>query len=91
MFLPVASRTYETEELVLGPNGEGSGGNDIVLEVLVRGSDSRKRAVDRVLEGWDIAKEQACELRDLESLKALWTAKSTIAEVSIGSWVVAID
>ncbi|KZT06922.1 uncharacterized protein LAESUDRAFT_759086 [Laetiporus sulphureus 93-53] len=79
VFLPIAERHYESEKLVFGPGGEGSGGREFVVEVLVRGADGpgRRRGVERVLEGWSgiPACGSPCELSQLESLKGLWTRK----------------
>ncbi|KLO14438.1 hypothetical protein SCHPADRAFT_965750 [Schizopora paradoxa] len=62
--------------------------DEIVLEVLTRSHSgelstfggtsaaihkgNRRRAVDRVLEGWQIAKGEPCKLEDLVSLKSVW-------------------
>ncbi|GBE78276.1 hypothetical protein SCP_0111590 [Sparassis crispa] len=76
VFLPIAERYYESEKLVFGQDGEGCGGRDFVVEVLVRGADGsgRRRGVERVLEGW--ADSRSCDLTGLESLKSLWTRKA---------------
>ncbi|OCH96460.1 hypothetical protein OBBRIDRAFT_4193 [Obba rivulosa] len=76
VFIPIAERHYESEKLVYGPGGEGSGSRDLVVEVLVRGADGsgRRRAVERVLEGWS-STAGPCELTSLESLRGLWTRK----------------
>ncbi|EMD41821.1 hypothetical protein CERSUDRAFT_147159 [Gelatoporia subvermispora B] len=77
VFIPIAERHYESEKLVYGSNGDGSGSKDMVLEILVRGGDGsgRRRAVERVLEGWS-STTGPCELSSLESLKALFTKKA---------------
>ena len=36
VFIPIAERHYESEKLVFGPGGEGSGQLEFVVEVLVR-------------------------------------------------------
>ena len=75
VFSPISERGYESEKLVFGPGGEGPGGgmSEFVVELVVRG-DGRRRAVEKVLEGW--AKGGPCELESLESLKTIWSKKS---------------
>lgn len=84
VFIPIAERHYESEKLVFGPDGEGSGSpTEFVVEVLDRGGaddTGRRRGAQRVLEGWSTAVGGPCELHQLESLKALWS-KKTIVEV----------
>ncbi|KAI0778133.1 hypothetical protein BD413DRAFT_667505 [Trametes elegans] len=79
VFIPIAERHYECERLVFGPAGEGGAPPEAAVEVLVRGAAAdgagRRRGVERVLEGWSPAAGGPCELRELESLKALWTKK----------------
>ncbi|RDX55938.1 hypothetical protein OH76DRAFT_1396285 [Lentinus brumalis] len=78
VFIPIAERLYESEKLVFGQDGEGSGPQEFAVEVLVRGGtdgSGRRRGVERVLEGWSPAGGGPCELRDLENLKTLWTKK----------------
>lgn len=77
VFLPIAQRHAEVEKLVFGPDGEGSAGNEVVVEVLVRGADGsgRRRGIERELEGWSLAMASACELHELESLKVLWSRR----------------
>lgn len=91
VFAPIAERGLglESERLVFGPDGEGTGGDEIVFEVLVRGAGDavgtgRKsgRGVERVLEGW--AKGQPCELKALDSLKSVFSRKIFVEEVSAG-------
>ena len=86
MFIPIAERLYESEKLVFGPGGDGSGSpQEFVVEVLVRGgadATGRRRGAERVLEGWSAAAGGPCELHQLESLKPLWF-KKTVVEVSI--------
>lgn len=76
MFSPVAERHYESEKLVFGSDGEGSGGNEYVMEVLTRGADGsgRRRGVERALEGWSAG--GPCELTSLGPLKALFVRRS---------------
>ncbi|KAL1952000.1 hypothetical protein VTO73DRAFT_1149 [Trametes versicolor] len=86
VFIPISERPYESERLVFGPGGEGSGSQECAVEVLVRGGADgagRRRGVERVLEGWSPAVGGACELRELESLKSLW-AKRPVFETQNG-------
>ncbi len=46
------------------------------------GSGRRRPGVERVLEGWSPTAGGACELRELDKLKALW-AKKPVFEVCI--------
>ncbi|KAG6879706.1 hypothetical protein C0992_012554 [Termitomyces sp. T32_za158] len=81
VFLPLSERTHDVERLVFGINshGEGSGAvTEIVVEVLVRGGEGRKRGIERELEGWSVT-DGPCEITKLESLKGVWT-KKTVAE-----------
>ncbi|KAF8203606.1 hypothetical protein BJ912DRAFT_202268 [Pholiota molesta] len=72
VFLPVSERLYDTEALVFGPNGEGSGNSsEFVAELIVREGAGRKRGVERVLEGWSNVLGGPCELTALESIKPL--------------------
>lgn len=82
VFIPVAERHDESEKLVFGSAGSGSGERDFVVEVLVRGADGSgkgRRAVERVLEGWSSAKGSACELNELENLRGIWTRRAVEA------------
>ncbi|KAF9531972.1 hypothetical protein CPB83DRAFT_848124 [Crepidotus variabilis] len=73
VFLPVSERIQDTERLVFGPGGEGSGHPaEIVVELIVRDASGRKRGLERVLEGWSSNSNQgSCDLIALESLKDL--------------------
>jgi len=83
VFTPFVDRHYESENLVFGNEGEGAPGDEIVVEILIRGSSDkgigmgtgRKRAVEKVLEGWRSVSGVPCELNELESLKSLWSKK----------------
>ncbi|KAI8995579.1 hypothetical protein BD414DRAFT_479937 [Trametes punicea] len=78
VFIPISERHYESERLVFGPGGEGSGLQEFAVEVLVRGgadSSGRRRGVERVFEGWSPSLGGPCELRELDSLKVLWSKK----------------
>ncbi|KAG6902894.1 hypothetical protein C0995_010064 [Termitomyces sp. Mi166 len=81
VFLPVSERIHDVERLVYGTssNGEGSGGvAEIVIEILVRGGEGRKRGIEREIEGWSVT-VGPCDLTKLENLKEVWTKKA-IAE-----------
>ncbi|KAJ7293632.1 hypothetical protein C8J57DRAFT_33394 [Mycena rebaudengoi] len=86
IFLPISERLYESEKLIFGPGGEGSGdASEIVIEVLVRGdgdSSGRRRGVERTLQGWSFA-QGPCLLAEIETLKSLWSrnvAEPTVAD-----------
>lgn len=86
VFIPLSERYHESEQLVYGANREGSGGGEVVVEILVRGSGGgRRRGVERVLEGWISSTATPCGLQDLESLKTVWAKKGTVQEVCIHS------
>ncbi|KAI0067680.1 hypothetical protein BV25DRAFT_1819089 [Artomyces pyxidatus] len=76
VFSPLTARAWEVEHLVFGSGGDGAGGDDAVVEVLVRvpPAGEKRRGVERVLEGWAAARG-ACALGELESLKKLWVRK----------------
>lgn len=81
--MPLSDRHHECEELVFGADGEGLGGTDIVVELIMRssGGSGRKRGVERMLEGWVSSSATPCDLRDLESLKTLWTKTTVVLDV----------
>ncbi|KAG6336959.1 hypothetical protein ID866_2153 [Astraeus odoratus] len=81
VFIPISERVYDSQRLVYGPDGAGTstGGEDdskeFVVELIVRGTstEGRKRATERILDGW---KGEAPEiLEKLDSLKALFSRK----------------
>ncbi|KAJ7492565.1 hypothetical protein FB451DRAFT_1551896 [Mycena latifolia] len=83
IFLPVSERGEESERLIFGPGGEGTGGHDeLVIEVIVRGDGegSRRRGVDRTLQGWSLTRG-LCPLSELNALKSLWSR--SVAEPTI--------
>lgn len=92
VFLPIAARTFDVEELVFGSGGEGSSAVDeIVVEVLVRGetgdaSGRRRKGLERTLEGWLVSKATSCELQDLPGLRNLLGSKSPSVEVSLANY-----
>ncbi|KAF7964855.1 hypothetical protein HWV62_2115 [Athelia sp. TMB] len=84
VFIPFSERAYESDKLVFGPNGDGGGGTvkgELVVEIIVRaGGEGRRRAVERVMEGWADAKGGPCELSAMDSLKSIWHRKSVVEE-----------
>ncbi|KAF8168050.1 hypothetical protein B0H34DRAFT_792706 [Crassisporium funariophilum] len=73
VFLPVSERVHDTERLVFGSGGEGSGHpTEFVAEIIVRDAAGRKRGVERDLEGWSVGKGGPCKLTTLESLKHIF-------------------
>ncbi|KAJ7487659.1 hypothetical protein B0H11DRAFT_2278730 [Mycena galericulata] len=75
IFLPVSERIEESERLIFGPGGEGTGDDDeFVIEVIVRGDGDgvRRRGVDRTLQGWSLARG-TCPLVEIVTLKSLWS------------------
>lgn len=88
VFLPIAGRNYDVEELVFGNTGEGSGtAEEMVVEVLLRGESTdgvsrRKKGVERTLEGWLCGKGVAVELKDLVSLRSVFGGRTSVPEVS---------
>lgn len=84
VFTPLSERHHECEKLVFGTDGEGSGGSEIVVEMVMRctGGASRKRGVERYLEGWMSNSATSCDLQQLESLKSLWAKQVAMQDVS---------
>ncbi|KAJ6610051.1 hypothetical protein B0H10DRAFT_2061822 [Mycena sp. CBHHK59/15] len=80
IFLPVSERVYESERLIFGTGGEGTGDdNEVVIEMLVRGDGDglgRTRGVERTLKGWSFARGP-CALTELDTLKSLWSRNVT--------------
>lgn len=75
----MSERVHDTDRLVFGSDGEGTGGTlEIVVEILIRGvgGPNRRRRAERVLEGWSCVKAAPCEMAALESLKSLWPKKT---------------
>ena len=69
VFTPISERLHEAEKLVFGSGGEGSGGNEIVVETIIRGGSDgtgRRKGVVRALEGWLSVTGTPCELSELE-------------------------
>ncbi|KAF8807453.1 hypothetical protein BYT27DRAFT_7241992 [Phlegmacium glaucopus] len=72
LFLPISERVHDTEQLVFGADGEGSGHQtEFVVEVVAREGSGRNRGVERALEGWSTIQGGPCELTSLESLSHL--------------------
>jgi len=71
--------------------------DEIVVEVLMRShsgelstiggasaamhTGARRRAVERVLEGWNIAKAEPCKLEELATLKSVWRRNGVVEQV----------
>ncbi|KAJ6575175.1 hypothetical protein B0H19DRAFT_1127513, partial [Mycena capillaripes] len=75
IFLPVSQRVHESERLIFGAEGEGTGDDDeLVIEIIVRGDGEglRRRGVDRTLQGWSLTRG-ACPLAEVVALKSLWS------------------
>ena len=82
VFLPVSERIHDTERLVFGSGGEGcEHPSEIVIELIVREGNGRKRGVERVLEGW--SSKGFCQLTALESLKDLMKKQKEVRSVKI--------
>lgn len=85
VFLPIAERYHESERLVVGSNGDGSGGRQFIVEVLLRASSvsGRGRGVERVLEGWLTDEGNIpCELGNISCLNSLNTRNTIVEKVS---------
>jgi len=86
VFIPISERGRDTETLIFGQAGEGSGGrSEMVVEVLVRGgtdTSGRRKAVERFLEGWDIDKSQPLNLSQMNSLTPIWQRKAVVEETA---------
>ncbi|KAJ7361680.1 hypothetical protein DFH08DRAFT_381282 [Mycena albidolilacea] len=81
IFLPVSERVHDSERLIFGAEGEGTGDHDeLVVEVIVRGDGegSRRRGVDRTLQGWSLYRGP-CPLSEMIALKSLYT-RNVVAE-----------
>ncbi|KAK0465110.1 uncharacterized protein EV420DRAFT_939817 [Desarmillaria tabescens] len=85
VFLPVSERESDLERIIFGQDGEGSGASgEFVVEVILRGGgdhSGRRKAVERVLEGWDVAKSSPVELTSMESLKKVFS-KTSVEEAA---------
>ncbi|KAJ3750311.1 hypothetical protein DFH05DRAFT_65355 [Lentinula detonsa] len=86
IFIPISERGRDTEALVFGQEGEGSGGQEeMVVEVLVRGgsdASGRRKAVERLLEGWDIENSLPLDLSKMKSLASIWRRKIVTEEAA---------
>jgi len=82
VFLPFSQRTFDVEKTVFGPVGQGSGdASEFVIELIVRDASSRKRDVERVIEGWSA--QGSCELENLQALKPLWNKRTATQEKTV--------
>lgn len=78
IFIPFSERTHEVERLSFGPGGEGTGcSHEMIIEIVIRGTStqSRKRGIERMLEGWNSIKNLPCAISDLQDLKTLFIQK----------------
>lgn len=95
VFTPISERLYESEKLVFGSEGAGHAGDEIVVEVIVRGGGEgaagRKRGVEKVLEGWVGEEGRPCELSALESLRSVFTRKAMVEEVCLFTFLFYFD
>ncbi|KAJ7254058.1 hypothetical protein B0H12DRAFT_569788 [Mycena haematopus] len=85
IFLPVSERVYESERLIFGAEGEGTGDDDeLVIEIVVRGDGEglRRRGVDRTLQGWSFARgpHPLSEMIALQSMYSRNTAERTVLD-----------
>ena len=71
VFLPLSSREWEVEEIVLGPGGGGPrhGDGEMVIEVVTRAPEGVGRNLERELLGW--LRDSPCLLSELDSLKPI--------------------
>ncbi|KAI0704857.1 hypothetical protein BC835DRAFT_1261803 [Cytidiella melzeri] len=85
VFSPIADREHESENLVFGADGEGYGGDEIVVELIMRSiGEGGRRGVERALEGWITQGDFAgpCDLRSLPSLSSVWTRKIVVDQAA---------
>ena len=70
VFSPLGSRTWEVEEIVLGPKGGGPcHDGEMVIEVVTRAPEGVGRNLERDLLGW--LRDSPCLLSELDSLKSI--------------------
>jgi elongator complex protein 5 len=82
LFLPISERVHDTEQLVFGADGEGSGHRtEFVVEVVIREGSGRHRSVERVLEGWSTNQGGPCELTALEGLSYLLKKQKVVRDI----------
>ncbi|KAF7339422.1 hypothetical protein MSAN_02156300 [Mycena sanguinolenta] len=75
LFLSVSERVHESERLIFGADGEGTGDDDeLVIEIIVRGDGEglRRRGVDRSLQGWSLTRGPF-PLAEMVALKSLYS------------------
>lgn len=71
VFSPLSSRTWEVEEIVLGPGGGGARNDgEMVIEVVTRAPEGVGRNLEKELLGW--LRDSPCSLSELDSLKAIF-------------------
>lgn len=70
VFSPLSSRTWEVEEIVLGPGGGGPRQDgEMVIEAVTRAPEGVGRNLERELLGW--LRDSPCSLSELDSLKPI--------------------
>lgn len=70
VFSPLSARTWEVEEIVLGPGGGGPRNDgEMVIEVVTRAPEGVGRDLERDLLGW--LRDSPCSLSELDSLKPI--------------------
>jgi len=70
VFSPLSSRTWEVEEIVLGPGGGGPRNDgEMVIELVTRAPEGVGRNLERDLLGW--LRDSPCSLSELDSLKSI--------------------
>jgi len=71
VFSPLSSRTWEVEEIVLGPGGGGPRHDgEMAIEVVTRAPEGVGRNLERDLLGW--LRDSPCLLSELDSLKPIF-------------------
>ncbi|KAK0198395.1 hypothetical protein F5146DRAFT_1131386 [Armillaria mellea] len=85
VFLPVSERESDLERIIFGPDGKGSGASgEFVVEVILRGGgdhSGRRKAVERVLEGWDVPQSSPVNLTSMGSFKKVF-GKTPVGEAA---------
>ncbi|KAF5390222.1 hypothetical protein D9757_002880 [Collybiopsis confluens] len=86
LFIPISERNRDTESLIFGPGGDGSGGHsEMVVEAIVRGGQDvsgRRKAAERFLEGWDLDQSRPVPLSQLRTLASIWKRKVVTEEAA---------
>jgi hypothetical protein len=86
IFAPLSARTWEVEQIVLGPGCAGPNDEgEIVLEVLTRAPEGRGRNIERELEGWTV--DGPRPLSGLDSLKRILEDKGQTGPTEVSKRV----